>query len=113
FESLNKEYDAVRKKFGVPLNTAPAGGRGGGGGGGRGGAPVDTANVLARASTLKTQVAGVWETPSAAMVRQYNDVRIALPKAIAEGNAVLGKAGAVSQTLKKYDITLNVPASVK
>ena len=30
FESLNKEFDAIRKKFGVPTN-AGAGGRGGGG----------------------------------------------------------------------------------
>ena len=57
FESLNKDLDALRKKFGVPLNAPAAAGRGGGGGGGRGGA-VDPDNVLARTSGLKTQIDG-------------------------------------------------------
>jgi hypothetical protein len=111
FESLNKEFDAIRKKFGVPTNTG-AGGRGGGGGGGRGGA-ADPENVLARTSTLKNQLVGVWEAPSAASVHQYNDVKLALPKAVADGNAFLGKANSVSQALAKYGVTLKVPASVK
>lgn len=109
FESLNKEFDAIRKKFGVPTN-AGAGGRGGGGG--RGGA-VDPDNVLARESSLKNQLAGVWEAPSASSVRQYNEVKVALPKAVADGNAFLGKASAVSQALAKYGVTLKVPAAVK
>ena len=110
FESVNKEFDAIRKKFGVPTN-AGAGGRGGGGGGR--GAAVDPENVLARASTLKTQLAGVWEGPSTASVGQYNSVKIALPKAVADGNAFLGKANAVSQALAKYGVTIKVPAGVK
>jgi len=110
FESLNKEFDAIRKKFGVPVNAGAAGR--GGGGGGRGGA-VDPENVLARASTLKTQLTGIWEAPSASSLKQYNDVKIALPKAVADANAFLGKAGAVSQTLAKYGVTIKVPASVK
>jgi hypothetical protein len=112
FESLNKEFDAIRKKFGVPTN-AGAGGRGGGGGGGGRGGAADPDNVLAKTSTLKNQLAGVWEAPSAASVKQYNDVKIALPKAVADGNAFLGKAGAVAQTLAKYGVTLKVPSSVK
>ena len=112
FESLNKEFDAIRKKFGVPTN-AGAGGRGGGGGGGGRGGAADPENVLARASTLKTQLSGVWEAPSAASVRQYNDVKIALPKAVAEANAFLGKATAVSQSLAKSGVTLKVPEPVK
>ena len=111
FESLNKEFDAIRKKFGVPI-AAAAGGRGGGGGGGRGAGP-DPENVLARESTLKTQLAGVWETPSASSLRQYAEVKVALPKAVADGNAFLGKAGAVATTLAKYGVTIKVPASVK
>ncbi len=98
FESLNKELDAVRKKFGVPIN-AGAGGRGGGGGG-RGGA-VDPDNVLAKTSTLKTQLANVWEAPSAASVREYNAVKVALPKAVADGNALLGKAKGVSAVARQ------------
>jgi hypothetical protein len=106
FESFQKDMDATRKKFGVPFNQN-AGGRGGGGGG-RGGA-VDPENVLARGSGLKQSLMGVWEAPSASMVRQYNEVKLALPKATADANALLGRAASLSQTLKKYDITLNVP----
>ena len=73
----------------------------------------DPENVLARASTLKTQLAGVWEAPSAASVHQYNDVKLALPKAVADANAFLGKANAVSQALAKYGVTIKVPATVK
>jgi len=126
FEALDKDFDALRKKFGVPTNPVTvdafgvpipqnaAGGRGGGGGGGGGrGGAVDPENVLGRASTLKTQLMGVWETPSASMVRQYNDVKIALPKAVADANALLSRANGVSQSLKKVDITLTVPPAVK
>jgi hypothetical protein len=104
-ETFSKEMDATRKKFGVPLNQN-AGGRGGGGG--RGGA-VDPENVLAREAGLKQGLMGVWEAPSASMVRQYNEVKLALPKAVSDANALLAKAVSLSQTLKKYDITLTVP----
>ena len=40
-------------------------------------------------------------------------VKLALPKAVAEGNAFLGKANTVSQTLAKYGVTIKVPAAVK
>jgi hypothetical protein len=110
FEALNKEYEAVRKKFGVPINAAPAGGRGGGGG--RGGA-VDPENVLGRTSGLRNAVMGIWETPSAALTRQAAEAKVELPKAIADANAVLTKAATMSQTLKKYDIVLTVPPTVK
>ena len=56
---------------------------------------------------------GIWETPSASLVRQYNEVKLALPKAVTDANALLGRAAGVSQSLKKYDITLNVPPAVK
>jgi hypothetical protein len=110
FENLNKEFDAVRKKFGVPLNTGAAGGRGGGGG--RGGA-VDPANILGKESSLKTQLMAIWEAPSASMVKEYNEMKVALPKAIAEANAVLTKAAATSKTLSGSGITLTVPPTVK
>jgi len=104
FETFQKDMDATRKKFGVPLNQN-AGGRGGGG---RGGA-VDPENVLAREAGLKQALMGVWEAPSASMVRQYNQVKLELPKATADANALLARATSLSQALKKYDITLNVP----
>jgi photosystem II stability/assembly factor-like uncharacterized protein len=111
FDSLNKDFESLRKRFGVPLPVPAAGGRGGGGG--RGGPPPDPENVLARTTTLKNQLMSIWETPSAAMVGQYNDVKADLPKAIADANAWLGRAATVSQALKKSDITLTVPPVVK
>jgi hypothetical protein len=111
FDAFNKQYEAARKKFGVPLPVPAAGGRGGGGG--RGGAAADPENVLARATNLRNQIAGIWETPSASLTRQAGDVKLDLPKAIAEGNAVLTRAEAMSQALKKYDITLNAPSPIK
>jgi len=95
----------------VPLPAPNAGGRGGGGG--RGGAPVDPENVFARATALKTGLMAIWEAPSAASVRQYNEVKLGLPKATSDASALLTRASAMSQTLKKYDITLNVPAVPK
>ncbi|MEO7082721.1 MAG: hypothetical protein ABI442_17820 [Gemmatimonadaceae bacterium] len=109
FNALNKEFDAVRKKFGVPITAAAAGGRGGGGRG----AAVDPDNVLAKESSLKTQFMAVWEAPSASMVKQYNEMKLALPKAIAEANTVLTKAAAISKTLSGNGIELTVPPPVK
>jgi hypothetical protein len=113
FESLQKEFDAARKKFGVPLNANAAGGRGGGGGGGGRGGAVDPDNVLAKTSGLKNSLMSFWEAPSGALVRQYNEVKLSMPKAVADANAVLTRATAVSAALKKYDITLTVPPTVK
>jgi len=109
FEALNKEFDAVRVKFGVPV--VAAGGRGGGGGGGRGG--VDPDNVLARTSALKVGVIAIWEAPTAATVKQSADAKLALQQAVTEANAVLSKAATMSQSLKTYDITLTMPAPIK
>ena len=53
------------------------------------------------------------DNPSDTALRQYNDVKVALPRAILEGNALLVKAMSLSQALKKHDITLTVPAPVK
>ena len=106
FDALSKQLDSVRTKFGVPI--AAPGGRGGGGGG-RGGA-VDPENVFGRASALKQSLMGVWEPPSAAMVSQYQAVKLALPRAVTEANAVLARAASVSQALARYDITLTVPS---
>jgi hypothetical protein len=108
-ESLSKAVDSVRKKFGVPIPVA-TGGRGGGGG--RGAAP-DPENVLARETALKNQLMGVWEAPSASLVRQANAAKVDLPKAIGEANAVLTRASTASTALAKYNITLTVPPTVK
>jgi hypothetical protein len=62
---------------------------------------------------VKSQIANIWEMPSDALLKQYQDVMQSLPKAIAEANALLVKAMPLSQALKKYDVTLTVPSPVK
>jgi len=150
FDAFEKEFDAIRVKFGVPPSAGGGGGGrgggrgGGGGGGGRGGGagappaagaagapetPAETPaqgagaggpnataggdDLVSKASAVKSAVMGIWEIPSDYYMKQYNDLKLALPKAITDGNAVLLKAMTLSQTLKKYNIELNVPAPVK
>ena len=115
FETLNKEFATVRARFGIAAPAAAGAGPGGGGGGGGrgGGAPADPNNVLARLGTVKTQILAFTEMPSDALLRAYNDVKLAAPKAVSETNAFLVKAGAMSQVLKKYDVALTVPPALK
>ena len=114
FDAVSKEFDAVRVKFGVPPPAAPqGGGRGGGGGFGGGGPVANPADLVARAGAIKAQMMSFQDTPSDTLIKQYNDVKLALPRAITEANAVLVKAMTLSQSLKKYDINVNVPAPVK
>jgi hypothetical protein len=103
FAELNTQFDSVRVKFGVGV---AAGGRAGGGGG-RGGA--DPENALARTGATKSAIMGIWETPSAGMLKQSAESKAALNKAIMEANALMPRIAAVSAELKKYDIALSVP----
>ena len=105
FADVNAQFDSVRIRFGVV--TPAAGGRGGGGGG-RGG--VDPANALGRLSAVKVAIMEIWETPSAGMIRQGAEAKAALARAVTEANALLPKITALGTELKKYDITLTVPA---
>lgn len=109
YDAFTKEWDAVRKKFGVGIPVAA--GRGGGGGG-RGGA-VDPENVLARVGAARASVAAFWEMPSASVMKQYTDAKDALPKAIADANAFITKANTMANALKAQNITLTVPATIK
>jgi hypothetical protein len=120
FEALNKDFTAIREKFGVeppaPPPAADAGGGrgGGGGGGGRGGGPPANPNdLLNRATTVKGQILTFYDVPSDTLTRSYAELRTSLPKAIHEGNAFLARAATVSQALKKSDLTLTVPAPIK
>jgi len=115
FDAFAKEFDSTKAKFGVggPA-AAPAAGRGGGGGGGRGGGPgPDPNNVLGKVSTLKGDLMGFGDMITDKQLKDYAELKVALPKAVSDANAVLIKAMALSQTLKKYDVTLTVPAPVK
>ncbi len=112
FATLNREFNAVRPRFGVPVPVvAPGAGRGGG----RGGAPnpADSANVVNKVGMLKMQMQSIWEIPSEALGRQYSILKASLPKTIAEGNAFLARVPAVSVALKKYDLTLSIPPAQK
>jgi len=105
FADVSKQFDSVRVKFGVGVPAAA----GRAGGGGRGGA--DPSNILARTGATKGAIMGIWETPSAGMLRQATEAKAALAKAIAEADALLPKISAASVVLKKYDITITVPAA--
>jgi len=79
----------------------------GGFGGGRG------QSVVSQAGFLKGQIMSFWELPSDTLMKQYNDLKLSFPKAILEANTFLAKGTAMSDALKRYDITLNVPAPIK
>jgi photosystem II stability/assembly factor-like uncharacterized protein len=108
FEALNRDYEAVRVKFGVPSTGPAQAGRGGGGGGGRAGGAPDQ-NALVRVAGVKAGIMGIWEPPSAAMTTQASSARAALNSAITEATNVLTRARAVSAALRPHNITLNVP----
>jgi hypothetical protein len=78
-----------------------------------GGANAPSENLVARAGTVKGQIMAFNELPSETLTKTYTDVRAALPKAITDANAFLAKAMTMSQSLKKYDLALTVPAPVK
>jgi hypothetical protein len=107
FEAFEEAWDELRVQFGVPM-AAGGGGRGGfGRGRGGGGNP---ANVLARAGALKGTILSFWEAPSAALIGQYYDVKPALEGAIADAEAMLLRAEALSEMLDGEGITMEVPA---
>ncbi|HEX5215649.1 MAG TPA: hypothetical protein VFV98_09315, partial [Vicinamibacterales bacterium] len=110
FDAVNKEWATVKEKWGVAPPAPPAGG----GGGGRGGGPPPNPNdVLARAGQVKAGMMAFYDVPSDSLSRGYTDVKAAMPKAIAETNAWLVKATALSNSLKKMNITFTVPAPIK
>jgi hypothetical protein len=51
--------------------------------------------------------------PSETYMKEYNELKVAMPKAIADANALLLKAMTLSQTAKKYDVALSVPSPIK
>ena len=74
---------------------------------------ADATTSSARLGTTKALMMAFQDKPSDTVDAQYNDLKLALPKAIVDGNAFLVKAMTLSQALKKSDITLTVPAPVK
>jgi photosystem II stability/assembly factor-like uncharacterized protein len=101
-EGFAKELAALAPKL-----TAPQGGRGGGGG--RGGA---TESLMAKVGQAKTGLMGGM-SPGDQTVRAYTEVKAQSAKAIADLNAVIAKAGALSTSLAPFNLTLTVPAAVQ
>jgi hypothetical protein len=108
FTAVMNDLDAIRVKFGVP---PPQGGGGGRGRGGRGGG--DPNNVVSRVGNVKSQLMAFMASPSEALIRQYNDVRRAVPDAIDDANSMLVNAMALGRALGEHDVTLDVPAPVR
>jgi hypothetical protein len=52
-------------------------------------------------------------SPADPTVRAYTEVKAQTPKAIADLNAVIAKATALSATLARYNLALTVPAAVQ
>jgi hypothetical protein len=86
--------------------TAPAGR--GFGGGGRG----DNPSIVTRITQAKNgYTAGMPVTEGT--TRAYTEAKSQAPKAVADLNAAIAKAAALSPTLARYNLTLTVPQSVK
>jgi photosystem II stability/assembly factor-like uncharacterized protein len=99
-EALTKEVAGL-----APRLAAPAGGRGGGGGRGQ------NESLSAKLGQAKNGLtAGM--SPADPTVRAYTEVKAQTPRAIADLNAVIAKATALSTTLARYNVTLTVPAPV-
>jgi hypothetical protein len=62
---------------------------------------------------LKVGVGAMWESPTAATVRQAAAAKLAVQQAVSEANAFLSKAAALSEPLKAQDITLSIPPATK
>ncbi len=69
-------------------------------------------SVAARITQAKNgMMGGMW--PTSMTTKAYDDAKALAPKAMAEANAVIAKAAALSTTLAKYKVTLAAPAPVK
>src|SRR5581483_7817463 len=102
FDALKTELTSMAPKYAVPA------GRGGGGGGGRG---ADNSLVV----RLNQAKSGLMATMPATeqTTKGYAEVKTQGPKAVADINAEIAKASALSGALSKYNLTLSVPEPVK
>ena len=101
-DALAKDVAAIAAKFAQPVGQR-------GGGGGRGGA---NESLLARIGQAKNGLmGGFW--PTSQTLDAYGEAKTATPKAIAEANALFGKAATLSATLATYKLTLTAPKPVE
>lgn len=109
FADFRKAFDVVRVKFGVP--PAIGGGFGGGGAAAAAAAAAAQANALGRVAAAKAAIQGVWETPSAAVMKQAADAKAALAAATTEAQTVLTRAKTLSTNLAKSNIKFSPSGS--
>jgi hypothetical protein len=98
-DAVKKAVDALASKL-----APPRGGRGGGRGN------TDNLNVTvaqAKNALMGGMVVGELTTNA------VSETRVQAPRAIADLNGVLTKASALSASLAKYNMTLNVPQPIK
>jgi photosystem II stability/assembly factor-like uncharacterized protein len=106
FDLFSKDLAAIAAKFAQPAGGRGFGGGGGAAGGGRGGPGVES--VMTQVAQAKSGLmGGMW--PTEQTTRAYGEAKAKVPKAIADANAVIVKAQALSSELAKYNITLAVP----
>lgn len=105
FKAFQREFDALRGKFGV---GAPAGGPGGGGGFAAAAAAANQANVLGRVAQTKNNLLAVWEAPSDALTQQAAAAQRDLAAAVAEAQAFMPKAREMSGKLAAGGVTMTV-----
>jgi len=98
FEALRKELTAL-----APRLTPPQG---------RGGRGGDTPSVVARLGQAKNGLMGGMPVTEQT-TRAYTEAKAQVPKAIADLNALIARASAVSSALSRYNLTLTVPQPIK
>jgi photosystem II stability/assembly factor-like uncharacterized protein len=106
FAAVKRQFQSLAPKFGVP--TTPSAPNAFAGGGGRGGGAADT-STYGRVGSLKGQIGGIWEMPSASLQQQYAEVRLGMPRLMTEASTFMTAARAASAELAKYQLTLTVP----
>jgi photosystem II stability/assembly factor-like uncharacterized protein len=100
-DALAKDVAATASKFAQPLGAR---------GGARGGGASDS--LVARIGQAKNGLmGGLW--PGEPIMKAYSDVKAQAPKAMADANALIGRASTVGTTLSKYNVTLTAPEPVK
>jgi photosystem II stability/assembly factor-like uncharacterized protein len=106
FDQFGKDLAAIAAKFAQPAGGRGFGGGGGGAGAGRGGAGAES--VMTQVAQAKNGLmGGMW--PAEQTTKAYTEAKMKVPKAIADANALIAKAQALSTELAKYNVTLTVP----
>jgi len=112
FEAFNKELAALVTKFAAGGGGGRGGGGGGGAAGGGRGGPAQAPTLMAKVGQAKAAVMTGMPASDAAM-KAYADAKAQFPKALADVNALITKAGTLKASLAKANIKLDVPEPIK